>query len=63
MLVMCTAIARRACSVLGWLLMVLVFYTLCGMKHCGGELSSAPNPHVGDNLIGIHDDDEVFCSF
>jgi hypothetical protein len=33
------------------------------MKHCGGELSSAPNPHVGDNLIGIHDDDKVFCSF
>ena len=33
------------------------------MKHCGGELSSAPNPHVGDNLIGIPDDDEACCSF
>ena len=33
------------------------------MKHCGGELSSAPNPHVGDNLICIPDDDEACCSF
>jgi hypothetical protein len=33
------------------------------MKHGGGELSSAPNPHVGDNLIGIPDDDEACCFF
>ena len=42
--------------------MVLVCYTWCVVwKLCGGELSSAPNPHVGDNLIGIPDDDEACC--
>ena len=39
------------------MLLYLVRYDL--MKHCGGELSFAPNPCVGDNPIGIPDDNEA----
>ena len=41
----------------GAMLLYLVRYDL--MKHCGGKLSFAPNPCVGDNPIGIPDDNEA----